>query len=142
MSQFHGSTIRLMINLFDANKDGSIDYQEFTSLIDFLGQWRRIFDEVDTDGSQNIQFLEFEESLKKFGFRLSPLVSSQIFQKFAYTNRQTGDIAIEFDRFVYAFIRVLEITKTFSNYDVYSTGRISLSYDEFLLMIMRLRSDE
>ena len=61
-----------MISMFDANKSGTIDVNEFGQLFSYVQQWRGIFIGFDKDRSGSIEAGEFSGALAQMGFNLSP----------------------------------------------------------------------
>ena len=88
MSKFSEDTCKMMISMFDANRSGTIDIQEFQQLFrcgknisgrckkyfvfSFVNQWRAIFVTFDRDRSGSIESAEFSQALAQLGFNLSP----------------------------------------------------------------------
>ena len=79
MSKFSEETCKMMISMFDANKSGTIDMNEFGQLFSYVQQWRGIFMGFDRDRSGSIEAGEFTQALAQMGFNLSPqLVQVQL----------------------------------------------------------------
>ena len=61
--------IREAFNLFDTDKSGAIDYRELKAAMRALGfetkkeEMKRIIDEIDADGSGEIEFPEFMQMM-------------------------------------------------------------------------------
>ena len=51
MSQFSEEACRMMIDMFDKDRSGTIDVREFGQLFDYIGQWRGVFQGFDRDRS-------------------------------------------------------------------------------------------
>ena len=49
MSQFSEEACRMMIDMFDKDRSGTIDVREFSQLFDYIGQWRGVFQGFDRD---------------------------------------------------------------------------------------------
>ena len=62
----------MMISMFDQNKSGTIDINEFGQLFNFVNQWRGVFQGFDRDRSGAIESAEFSQALNQLGFNLSP----------------------------------------------------------------------
>ncbi|KAJ9646612.1 hypothetical protein H2199_002661 [Coniosporium tulheliwenetii] len=99
---FDAHTVRMMIRMFDTDRSGTINFDEFCGLWAFLAAWRTLFDRFDLDRSGNISLPEFSEALVAFGYRLSG---------------QFGRGAIGFDLFVQACISLKRMTDVFKRYD-------------------------
>ncbi|KAG9734376.1 EF-hand, partial [Aureobasidium melanogenum] len=137
---FDAHTVRMMIRMFDTDRSGTINFDEFCGLWGFLAAWRNLFDRFDVDRSGNISFQEFSDALVAFGYRLSPQFVQLLFNTFARTTRGRGDDSyhggrektLSFDLFVQACISLKRMTDVFKKYDDDRDGYITLSFEEFL----------
>ncbi|TID17491.1 hypothetical protein E2P81_ATG08065 [Venturia nashicola] len=127
-SPFDPHTVKMMIRMFDANRNGSINFDEFCGLWGFLAAWRNLFDRFDVDRSGNISYDEFTEALVAFGYRLSSGFVALLFK----TYDRRGEGAMSFDLFVQACISLKRMTDVFKKYDDDRDGYITLSFEEFL----------
>jgi len=132
MKQFNPETCRLMIGMFDKDKDGTIDINEFSALWNYIQQWRKCFDSFDKDRSGNIDNNELHQALTAFGYTLSHQFSRILVSKFdkSHTN------SIDFDYFIQVCVTLESLTNSFKKKDVNRTGRVSLQYEEFLTMVL------
>ena len=60
-----------MFNKIDVSGDGSVSMQELQARMESLparsrGQWQAVMDEIDTDGSGEIEFAEFDKVVGKW----------------------------------------------------------------------------
>lgn len=132
---FDAHTVRMMIRMFDTDRSGTINFDEFCGLWGFLAAWRNLFDRFDVDRSGNISFQEFSDALVAFGYRLSPQFVQLLFNTFARTTRGRGDDSyhggrektLSFDLFVQACISLKRMTDVFKKYDDDRDGYITLS---------------
>ncbi|KAK6519543.1 hypothetical protein TWF281_003370 [Arthrobotrys megalospora] len=134
-TSFDPHTVRMMIRMFDTDRDGTIGFNEFCGLWGFLAAWRALFDRFDTDGSGNISYQEYSNALSAFGYRLSPQFVTILFK--SYDKR--GENAISFDLFVQSCISLKRMTEVFKKYDEDRDGYITLSFEQFLTEILRQR---
>ncbi|KAF2836354.1 EF-hand [Patellaria atrata CBS 101060] len=134
-SSFDPHTVKMMIRMFDTDRSGTINFEEFCGLWGFLSAWRGLFDRFDADRSGSIQYHEFTEALVAFGYRLSPQFTTLLFR----TYDRRGDNAISFDLFVQACISLKRMTDVFKKYDEDRDGYITLSFEEFLTEIISQR---
>ncbi|KAF2459975.1 hypothetical protein BDY21DRAFT_337042 [Lineolata rhizophorae] len=134
-SPFDPHTVRMMIRMFDTDRSGTINFDEFCGLWGFLHAWRELFDRFDVDRSGSIQFAEFQQALVAFGYRLSSQFVSLLFRTYDRNNQN----AISFDLFVQACISLKRMTDVFKKYDEDRDGYITLSFEEFLTEIIRNR---
>lgn len=134
-SPFDPHTVRMMIRMFDTDRSGSVNFDEFCGLWGFLSAWRGLFDRFDADHSGSISYNEFTEALVAFGYRLS----SQFVRLLYSTYDRRGDNNMSFDLFVQACISLKRMTDVFKKYDDDRDGYITLSFEEFLTEIIRQR---
>lgn len=62
-------TCRLMVGMFDKDGNGTIDIYEFSTLWNYIQDWKRCFDSFDTDRSGTIDLRELHQALTAFGYR-------------------------------------------------------------------------
>ncbi|KAF2099668.1 EF-hand [Rhizodiscina lignyota] len=127
-SSFDPHTVKMMIRMFDTDRSGTINFDEFCGLWGFLAAWRTLFDRFDLDRSGNISYNEFSDALVAFGYRLSPSFITLLFR----TYDRRGENAMSFDLFVQACISLKRMTDVFKKYDDDRDGYITLSFEEFL----------
>ena len=83
----------MMISMFDANKSGTIDMNEFGQLFSYVQQWRGIFISFDRDRSGSIEAGEFSQALAQMGFNLSPQLVQVQFHTMITSFTLANDIA-------------------------------------------------
>ncbi|PHH58794.1 hypothetical protein CDD82_2719 [Ophiocordyceps australis] len=132
-SAFDIQTIRMMIRMFDSDRNGTINFDEFCGLWSFLASWRTLFDRFDVDRSGNISLSEFSDALVAFRYRLSPRFVELLFK--TYDKRQEG--VMSFDLFVQSCISLKRMTDVFKKYDSDRDGYITLSFEDFLSEILK-----
>ncbi|CAO3621875.1 unnamed protein product [Cunninghamella blakesleeana] len=81
-SPFNIETVRTMVNMFDTDNTGTIDFQEFAGLWKYIEDWKRCFQTFDADGSGSIDRNEMKNALRTFGYNLSDRFISVLVQKF------------------------------------------------------------
>ncbi|KAK5011478.1 hypothetical protein LTR28_001995 [Elasticomyces elasticus] len=133
---FDTHTVKMMIRMFDADRSGTINFDEFCGLWGFLAAWRQLFDRFDVDRSGHISLREFEDALVAFGYRLSPQFVQLLFSTYARNVGGRGDDGVgsrgrerglSFDLFVQACISLKRMTDVFKRYDEDRDGYITLS---------------
>ncbi|KAF8937472.1 Programmed cell death protein 6, partial [Haplosporangium gracile] len=68
---FNVETVRMMMNMFDRDGDGSISFNEFIGLWNYIEKWKACFQNYDLDGSGTIDAHELKQALRGFGYNLS-----------------------------------------------------------------------
>ncbi|KAI2629607.1 EF-hand [Hypoxylon sp. NC1633] len=130
---FDPQTVRMMIRMFDSDRSGTIGFEEFCGLWSFLASWRALFDRFDADRSGNISPDEFSNALVAFRYRLTPGFVDLLFR--TYDKRNEG--VMSFDLFVQACISLKRMTDVFKKYDEDRDGYITLSFEDFLVEILK-----
>jgi len=125
---FDPHTVRMMIRMFDTNRSGTVNFDEFCGLWGFLSAWRSLFDRFDQDHSGSISYPEFNEALVAFGYRLSQQFVTLLYRTYERDSRN----GLSFDLFVQACISLKRMTDVFKKYDEDRDGYITLSFEEFL----------
>ncbi|KAG5949999.1 hypothetical protein E4U53_005570 [Claviceps sorghi] len=130
---FDLQTVRMMIRMFDTDRNGTINFDEFCGLWSFLASWRTLFDRFDVDRSGNISLQEFTDALIAFRYRLSPAFVELLFR----TYDKRGEGVMSFDLFVQSCISLKRMTDVFKKYDGDRDGFITLSFEDFLGEILK-----
>ncbi|KAK3383852.1 hypothetical protein B0T24DRAFT_518741 [Lasiosphaeria ovina] len=130
---FDPQTVRMMIRMFDSDRSGTIGFEEFCGLWSFLASWRTLFDRFDNDGNGTISLDEFKAALIAFRYRLTDSFIAVLFK--TYDKRGMGGMS--FDLFVQACISLKRMTDVFKKYDEDRDGFITLSFEDFLIEILR-----
>jgi Ca2+-binding EF-hand superfamily protein len=145
---FDPYTIKMMMRMFSsAPRQDFVSYEEFVDLWRFLAAWRELFERFDEDRSGRISLSEFSKALVAFGYRLSSSFTNVLYntynekailasQRRGSRTRQEG---MSFDLFVQACISLKRMTDVFKGYDDDRDGYVTLSFEEFLMEILRLR---
>ncbi|XP_060068635.1 programmed cell death protein 6-like [Ylistrum balloti] len=131
-SPFNPETCRIMIGMFDKDKSGTIDAQEFAALWKYVQDWKGCFDRFDTDRSGNIDERELSTAFETFGYRLSPQFCNIVIRTFDKRGART----INFDDFIQACVMLKTLTDKFRVKDTQQRGMINISYEEFLEMVL------
>ncbi|KXN69123.1 EF-hand [Conidiobolus coronatus NRRL 28638] len=131
-SPFNIETVRLMLNMFDDDHSGTITFNEFQRLWEYIEQWKSCFQRFDADQSGTIDGREMGEALRAFGFNLSPKFINLIILKFDAKGR--GNIS--FDSFIQACVTIKMLTDSFRRFDNDNDGWIQIQYEQFLELVM------
>ncbi len=81
---FNPETVRMMIGMFDRNNSSQIDFDEFSSLWNYINEWQKCFRAFDRDNSGAIDKQELKQALTSFGkynFLNLQLIFNQILYK-------------------------------------------------------------
>ncbi|CAG8489290.1 22713_t:CDS:2, partial [Racocetra persica] len=129
-SPFNLETVRLMMNMFDTDNSGTINFSEFVGLWRYIEDWKRCFQKFDVDGSGTINFQELKTALKTFGYNLSDNFVSLLLKKYDKYGR--GDVT--FDNFVQSCVTIKTLTDAFRRYDTDNDGWILINYEQSWLL--------
>ncbi|KAI9569510.1 hypothetical protein HD554DRAFT_2091671 [Boletus coccyginus] len=128
----------MLMNMFDTERNGTIGFNEFSRLWQYIADWQRVFKHFDRDHSGTIERRELADALRNFGYTLSPALLSLLERKYASgaTTAAYGPIpGITFDRFVRACVAIKTLTEAFQRVDTDNDGWARFSYEEFMRVI-------
>lgn len=129
---FNPETVRLMIAMFDKDKTGSINFDEFSFLWRYVTDWLNCFKSFDKDNSGNIDPQELRQALVTFGYRFTDSFL-QILMK-----RYDREGHVTFDDFIQLCVQLQSLTNAFRQYDTDMDGWIKVSYEQFLTMVLNI----
>nr|CAF74916.1 apoptosis-linked gene 2 [Suberites domuncula] len=133
---FNPETIRLMIGMFDRDRSGTINFQEFGSLWKYVQDWQTTFRSYDRDNSGSIDKTELKTALTNFGYRLSDQFYELLIRKFDRGGKGT----VAFDDFIQCCVVIQTLTNSFKGFDTNRNGWISISYEQFLTLVFSLKA--
>jgi peflin len=152
---FDPSTNQALMRMFSTSPPGqpqglTLTYPEFQNLWAFLAAWKDLFEKFDEDRSGRISLTEFSNALVAFGYRLSQPFVGLLYQTYndkgmRIANERRGSRGapqkegMSFDLFVQACVHLKRMTDVFKNYDEDRDGYITVSFEEFLTEILKLR---
>merc|ERR1712198_128355 len=117
------------ISMFDRDRSGTINMQEFGQLFQFISQWTACYRQFDRDNSGTIDEGEFNQAIAQMGYRLSPqLIGLLVYKHAPQTRRMT------LDSFIVANVKIKNLTEAFKARDREMKGIVSLSYEDFMNM--------
>jgi len=137
-SNFDLDTVKMLMNMFDTDRSGTIGFAEFSGLWKYISDWQGVFRHFDRDRSGSIDGQELSEALRTFGYNLAPSLLALIEQKYA-SGPTTGygpAPGITFDRFVRACVTVKTLTEAFQRVDTDRDGWVTISYEEFMKIVL------
>ncbi|KAL4065386.1 hypothetical protein J3A83DRAFT_465364 [Scleroderma citrinum] len=133
-SRFDLDTVKMLMNIFDVDRNGTIGFSEFAGLWKYIAEWLEVFKHFDRDHSGTIEGRELSEALRTFGYHLSPTLLTLVQRKYASgaTTAYGPPPGITFDRFVRACVTVKTLTEAFQRVDTDNDGWVQLNYEEFM----------
>ncbi|KAG9057936.1 hypothetical protein FS842_002938 [Serendipita sp. 407] len=148
-SPFDLDTVKLLMTLFDTDRSGTIGFQEFSGLWQYIKEWQNVFRHFDRDRSGSIEGEELKAALSQFGYNLNPQLLQLLERKYvmdppnkasavpqhgAYGQQRPPGIT--FDRFVRCCVVVRQLTESFNRLDTQRTGWVQMNYDTFMHTVL------
>jgi Ca2+-binding EF-hand superfamily protein len=137
---FDLDTVKLLMTIFDTDRNGTINFTEFAGLWKYIKDWQNVFRHFDRDRSGSIDGGELRDALAQFGFNLSPTLLNLVQKKYASatTSVRGPPPGITFDRFVRACVVVKQLSEAFQRLDTDRDGWIQINYDQFMETVLSL----
>jgi len=137
-TKFDLDTVKMLMNIFDTDRSGTINFLEFSGLWKYISDWQNVFRHFDADRSGSIEGRELSEALRSFGYNLSPGLLTLVEQKYAsgVSERYGPPPGITFDRFVRACVVVKTLTEAFQRADTDRDGWVQFNYEEFMKIVL------
>jgi len=128
----------MLMTLFDADRSGTINFNEFVGLWNYIQEWGKVFRHFDADRSGSIEGRELSEALRSFGYNLSNNLLHLIELKYAsvVVTGYGPPPGINFDRFVRACVAVKSLTEAFQRVDTDRDGWVQMSYEQFMNIVL------
>ncbi|XP_047510160.1 peflin isoform X1 [Pieris napi] len=124
---FSDTACNLMIGMFDKDRSGHINLEEFDKLYTYINQWLAVFKTYDTDQSGHIDQPELSQALGQMGFRFSPEFISFLTKR---NDPREGKISV--DNFIVLCVQLQRFTEAFRARDTQQNGTVTLGFEEFL----------
>merc|ERR1712051_859474 len=126
-SNFSEEACRMMIEMFDKDKKGTITVHEFGSLFAYINQWKATFESIDKDRSGFIEQAELNQSFQQMGFRFSPTFVQNLLAKYDPKTR-----SLSLDNFIVACVQIQRLTTSFKTRDREMRGQATMAYEDFI----------
>lgn len=92
--------------MFDKDKQGTIDIQEFQNLYNYVNAWLGVFRGFDHDGSGSIQENELSAAFTQMGYRFTPEFIQFLMKKCDISNQES----ITVDQFIVLCVQIQRFT--------------------------------
>lgn len=126
-SNFSEEACRMMIDMFDLDRSGSINMYEFGSLFKYINDWKGLFERIDRDRSGFIEEQEFRQALEQMGYRFSPHFVNNLLAKYDPRGRK-----LTLDNFIVASVQIKRLTDSFRSRDRAMQGQATFQYEDFV----------
>jgi Ca2+-binding EF-hand superfamily protein len=137
-SRFDLDTVKMLMNMFDSDRTGTIRFNEFTRLWQYIVEWQGVFKRFDRDHSGTIEKRELADAMENFGYHLTPALLALVEHKYASTATSAygPPPGITFDRFVRACVTIKTLTEAFQRFDTHKDGWARFSYEDFMRIVL------
>ncbi|KAK4057694.1 hypothetical protein OIO90_001342 [Microbotryomycetes sp. JL221] len=81
-SPFSDETINMLMSMFDQDRNGTIGFNEFVGMWNYVKEWQSCFRTFDRDRSGTIEGRELSNALSQFGYNLSPRLIDMLQKKY------------------------------------------------------------
>jgi len=139
-TKFDLDTVKMLMNIFDTDRSGTIGFNEFQGLWRYIKDWQGVFRHFDRDQSGSIDGHELASALNSFGYKFSAPLLSLIEQKYVASGPAAAGFGpppgITFDRFVRACVVVKTLSEAFQAVDTDRDGWIQINYEQFMKMVL------
>ncbi|BGP12410.1 hypothetical protein JCM10213_001985 [Rhodosporidiobolus nylandii] len=127
------------MNIFDVDRSGTIGFNEFVGLWQYIKQWQGVFRRFDEDRSGTIDSRELSTALAQFGYQLSPNLIHLLQKKYSplQGDPRGAQPGITFDRFVRCCVAVKQLSEGFKRHDADDRdGWITISCEQFMSLVL------
>ncbi|CAK1582043.1 unnamed protein product [Parnassius mnemosyne] len=124
---FSDTACHLMIGMFDKDRSGHINVEEFDKLYTYINQWLAVFKTYDVDQSGQIDEQELSKALNQMGFRFSPEFINFLAKR---SDSKEGKISV--DSFIVLCVQIQRFTEAFRKRDTQQNGTVTIGFEDFL----------
>ncbi|CAB3242050.1 unnamed protein product [Arctia plantaginis] len=124
---FSETACNLMIGMFDNDRTGRINVEEFEKLYTYVNQWLAVFKTYDTDQSGSIEEKELSNALQQMGFRFTPEFISFLTKR---CDPREGKVSV--DNFIVLCVQIQRFTEAFKSRDTQQNGTVTIGFEDFL----------
>jgi len=126
-SNFSEEACRMMVDMFDRDRTGQINLQEFSSLFNYINQWKSLFESIDKDRSGFIEHSELTQAFNQMGYRFTPTFIQNVLAKYDSRTRR-----LTLDNFIVVCVNIKRLTDSFRSRDREMRGQAVLQYEDFI----------
>ncbi|XP_067210177.1 peflin-like isoform X2 [Linepithema humile] len=113
---FSDTACKLMIGMFDKEKNGTISVLEFQALYNYINAWLGVFRGFDHDNSGRIQENELNAALTQVGYRLGPGFIQFFIKTSENLQNLRGHQSITVDQFIVLCVRIQILDERYINF--------------------------
>ncbi|XP_063620227.1 peflin isoform X1 [Cydia splendana] len=128
---FSHTACSLMIGMFDKDRSGHINVEEFDKLYTYINQWLAVFKTYDTDQSGHIDEQELSKALNQMGFRFTPDFINFLIKR---SDPKEGKVSV--DDFIVLCVQIQRFTEAFRVRDTQQNGTVTIGFEDFLTVAL------
>jgi len=117
----------MMVDMFDRDRTGQINIQEFSSLFSYINQWKSLFESIDRDRSGFIEHSELSQAFSQMGYRFTPTFVQNVLAKYDSRTRK-----LTLDNFIVVCVNIKRLTDSFRARDAEMRGQAVMQYEDFI----------
>merc|ERR1719354_1278971 len=122
----------------DKDKSGSISFEEYAALHQFVTSMQAAYYQHDEDRSGHLDNREITAALRIGGFQLSQPVVESIIKKFKQSNKRYGAQGLDFEQFLQLSAFLGQIRSTFMLYDTNRSGFVTMNLEQLVQVCVAL----
>ena len=131
MSHFTEESCKLLVELFDRKRSGSLDINEFSDAFKYINQWKATFEAIDRDRNGYIEFNELTQAFQQMGYRFSPTFVQNLLNKYDHRTKR-----LTLDNFIVSCVNIKRLTDGFRTRDRAMQGQATFQYEDFIGLAM------
>lgn len=129
---YSDASCKFVVRLFDLDKNGGIDIEEFENLYHHIKAWVNAFNQFDRNRSGFLDEKDLDSALKSMELNFT-----QDFVRFLITRNDPVARRIALDQFIVTCVQIQKFGEEFLRIDEKHTGIVTLKYEQFLEMILK-----
>jgi len=127
---FTQKTCDMLARVFDMDRNGTISFNEFAQLYQFVSNMQISFSAFDRDGSGKLDINEVGQALSHGGFNFGTNTVEQVLKKFGHAYEK--GYYIDFDSFIQLCAFMGQVRSLFEVHDVRRTGTIQVTMEQLV----------
>ncbi|KAG5484105.1 hypothetical protein LSCM1_05960 [Leishmania martiniquensis] len=125
---FSLATTEKLLNMYDKDGSGEINFNEFKDLHQFIISMKNGFRQRDSSGDGRLDASEVRAALQASGYRISEPTFQALMRKFDRHHRG----CLGFDDYVELSLFISKVRNVFAFYDRQRTGLVTFNFDTFV----------
>mmetsp|Transcript_32830 Transcript_32830/g.91930 ORF Transcript_32830/g.91930 Transcript_32830/m.91930 type:complete len:277 (+) Transcript_32830:86-916(+) len=130
--KFGLATAKKLLKVFDVDGSGSISFQEYAALHQFVMSMQGAFFQFDRDRSGKLDKTEVTQALVAGGFQLTQKTVDDLIKKFKQSQQRFAAQGLDFEQFLQMSSYLGQVRSTFMVYDTNRSGWINLNLEQLV----------